>query len=270
MEHQPYNDPDTAPIYILCIFTVLFCVYFGWLGSVAIRLYLYKGALEPEPERFVILPAYLRDRSPQRGHHRRVTAFPIPAPPKSPARELARLSKATRVNIADVDASSPPDPEVRAFLAEQQRISRLPAFIQDDCGDGSDFPDVPVAITPVEVKQQMLAPPGLKRTPTAKYRSAGVKKLAPNEWLIITDSETYLTPSHSLRPSTSSRAATSTSRRTQVTALSRISSLSKNRKTSSLAIFPRCHLNTLSCGASIRSSAACQNLEPLCSQRERR
>ena len=185
MEHQPYNDPDTAPIYILCVFAVLFCVYFGWLGSVVIRLYFYKGALEPEPERFVILPAYLRDRSPQRGHHRRVTAFPIPAPPKSPARELARLSQATRVNIADVDASSPPDPEVRAFLAEQQRISRLPAFIQDDCGDGSDFPDVPVAITPVEVKQQMLAPPGLKRTPTAKYRSAGVKKLAPNEWLII-------------------------------------------------------------------------------------
>ena len=88
--------------------------------------------------------------------------------------------------------------------------------------------------------------------------------------IMLTDSETYLTPSHSLRPSTSSRAATSTSRRTQVIALSHISSSSKSRKTSSLAIFPRCHLNTLSCGASIRSSAACQNLEPLCSQRERR
>jgi hypothetical protein len=129
MEEHPYDDPDPVPIYILFVFAVSLCAYFAWLGSVAVRLYFYKGALAPEPERFVILPAYMRDRSLQRGHQRRVTAFPIPAPPKSPAHELARFSRVPRVNIAE-DVEQLPDPEVRAFLAEQQRISRLPAFVQ--------------------------------------------------------------------------------------------------------------------------------------------
>jgi len=129
MQQHPYDDPDPVPIYILFIFAVLLCAYFAWLGSVAVHLYFYKGALAPEPERFIILPAYLRDRSPQCGHQRRVTAFPFPAPPKSPARELARLSRVPRANIAE-DVKQLPDPEVRAFLVEQQRISRLPAFVQ--------------------------------------------------------------------------------------------------------------------------------------------
>ncbi|KAF3050080.1 hypothetical protein E8E11_010116 [Didymella keratinophila] len=184
MQQHPYDDPDPVPIYILFIFAVLLCAYFAWLGSVAVRLYFYKGALAPEPERFVILPAYLRARSPQRGRQRRVTAFPIPTPPKSPARELARLSGVPRVNIAE-DLEQLPDPEVRAFLAEQQRISRLPAFVQDDCGDGFDFPNIPFAITPVEKKQQTLAPPGLDRRPSAKYKSAGLKKDSLKEWLTI-------------------------------------------------------------------------------------
>jgi hypothetical protein len=207
MEKQPYDDPDPVPIYILLIFAVLLCAYFTWLGYVAVRLYFYKGALAPEPKRFVILPSYLRDRSPQRGHERRVTAFPIPAPPKSPARELARLSRAPRVNIAD-HAEQLPDPEIRAFLAEQQRISRLPAFVQvgfliscslqlltatqDDCGDGSEFPDIPFAITPVETKQHTLAPPGLNRRPSAKYKSVGLKKVGVNEWLTIDAAYKYI------------------------------------------------------------------------------
>lgn len=208
MEGHPYDDPDPVPIYILFMFAILFCVYLAWLGSVAVRLYFYKGALAPEPERFVILPAYLRDRSPQQGHQRRVTAFPIPAPPKSSARELARLSRTARVNVADVDADQLSDSEIRAFLAEQQRISQLPAFVQassqfantfawlrvltsaeDDCGDGSNFPDIPFAITPVESKQQTLALPSLNRRPSAKYKSVGLRKVGQKEWLTV--SNTY-------------------------------------------------------------------------------
>ncbi|KAF1922486.1 uncharacterized protein M421DRAFT_78116 [Didymella exigua CBS 183.55] len=185
MEEHPYKDPDPVPIYILFTFAVLFCAYFAWLSSVAVRLYFYKGALAPEPEKFVILPAYLRDRSPQRGHQRRVTAFPMPAPPRSLARDLAHISRVTCMNIAVVDTEQLPDPEIRAFLAEQQRISRLPAFVQDDCGDGSDFPGIPFAITPVEAKQQTLTPPGLNRRPSAKYTSVGLKKVGLKEWLTI-------------------------------------------------------------------------------------
>lgn len=123
MEEHPYDDPDPAPIYILFILAVLFCAYFAWLGSVAIRLYFHKGALAPKPEHFVILPAYLR------GHQRRVTALSIPAPEKIPACELARLSRLPLVNIVD-DVDQLPETEVRAFLAEQQHFSRLPAFGQ--------------------------------------------------------------------------------------------------------------------------------------------
>lgn len=185
MEDHLKHDPDPRPLYFLLVLAILFCAYFAWLGSVAVRLCFYKGALAPEPERFIILPAYLRNRSPQTGYETRVTAFPMSAPPTSPAHELARLSRARRVNIADMDVENLPDPGIRVFLAEQQRISRLPAFVQDDCGDGSDFPDIPFAYSPVEAKHQTLAPPGLNRRPSAKYKSAGLMKVGSEEWLVV-------------------------------------------------------------------------------------
>lgn len=185
MARDLYDNPYPTALYFVLILTTLICVYTAWIGSIAVRLYFYKGALGPEPERFAILPAHLRVRSPQRGHHRRVTTFPIPAPLKSPARELTRLAQAPRVNIADVDAKELPDPEIRAFFAEQQRISRLPLFVQDDCGDGSDFPDVPFAIKPVEVKQTLLAPSKLVRSASTKHKAHGLKKLDQSEWLVV-------------------------------------------------------------------------------------
>ncbi|KAJ4991790.1 hypothetical protein SVAN01_02640 [Stagonosporopsis vannaccii] len=78
-----------------------------------------------------------------------------------------------------------PGPGIRAFPAEQQRISRLPAFVQDDCGDGSDFPDIPSAHAPVGAKQHTLVPPTLNRSPSAKYKSAGWQKVSQGEWLTI-------------------------------------------------------------------------------------
>ncbi|KAJ8115736.1 hypothetical protein OPT61_g2678 [Boeremia exigua] len=150
-----------------------------------VRVYFYKGALAPEPERFVILPAYLRHRSPQRGFERRITALPVPTSQTSPAHAIAHLSRTPRVKLAAIDTNDSPDPEICAFLAEQQRISRLPAFVQDDCGDGSDFPDIPFAITPVETKQTTLSVPALNRRPSAKYKSAGLRKVDQREWLTV-------------------------------------------------------------------------------------
>ncbi|KAJ4315988.1 hypothetical protein N0V94_005680 [Neodidymelliopsis sp. IMI 364377] len=181
------KHPDPVPVYFLLILALLLCAYFVWLCSVAVRLYIYKDALAPEPERFVILPAYLRNRSVHRGHHRHVTAFSVQAPTKSPARELARLSRVPRIRIADLDAGDLPDPEIRAFLVEQQRISRLPAFVQDDCGDGTEFPDIPLAITPVGASQDMLAPSGVRHTPSANYKYMGLKKVDQHDWLVVDD-----------------------------------------------------------------------------------
>ncbi len=185
MEKHQNADPDPAPLYILLILAILSCIYFIWLGSVAVRLYFYKGALAPEPERFIILPAYLRHRAPQTDQQRRMTMFPTSSSQRSPTRELARLSRALPVNLADTDMSESSDPEICAFLAEQQRISRLPAFIQDDCGDGSDFPDIPFAVAPVETKQATGSMPTLNRRPSAKYKSVGLKRVNQKEWLTV-------------------------------------------------------------------------------------
>lgn len=84
-----------------------------------------------------------------------------------------------------MDADNLPDPGIRTFLVEQQRISRLPAFVQDDCGDGSDFPDIPFAYSPVETKQPNLLPETLNRKPSAKYKSTRLKKVSQDEWLTI-------------------------------------------------------------------------------------
>jgi hypothetical protein len=92
-----------------------------------------------------------------------------------------------RIRIADLDAGDLPDPEIRAFLVEQQRISRLPAFIQDDCGDGTEFPDIPLAITPVGVSQDMLAASGVGHTPSANYKTMGLKKVDQHDWLVVDD-----------------------------------------------------------------------------------
>lgn len=73
------------------------------------------------------------------------------------------------------------DPErVRKYVAEENRISRLPAFDQDDCGDGSEFPDVPYANKPVED----LPPRGLVRTKS--YLQLGLAKMSSmSKWLTI-------------------------------------------------------------------------------------
>lgn len=73
------------------------------------------------------------------------------------------------------------DPEaVRRYVAEEHRISRLPVFDQDDCGDGSEFPDVPYAQKPVEA----LPPTGL--VGTKSYLQLRLAKTSSmRKWLTI-------------------------------------------------------------------------------------
>jgi len=49
------HDPDPKPLYMLLIFTIGICSYFFFLGTAAVRLWFYKGALGPEPEKFIVI-----------------------------------------------------------------------------------------------------------------------------------------------------------------------------------------------------------------------
>jgi hypothetical protein len=78
---------------------------------------------------------------------------------------------------------------VRKYIAEQRRISRLPAFIQDDCGDGSEFPDVPHALTPVEGESNRVESRSARRIRQTKtYVELGLRQIRLNEWLIVDNS----------------------------------------------------------------------------------
>lgn len=70
--------------------------------------------------------------------------------------------------------------QVRKYVAEERRISRLPAFDQDDCGDGSEFPDIPFASAPVEARRTQ----GLESTKT--YLDLGLSKVTHlSNWLTV-------------------------------------------------------------------------------------
>lgn len=89
----------------------------------------------------------------------RTNLLPI-IPEESVSRPRFTTIPAIRVQDPDGDyensfAEEYEDPErVRRYVAEENRISRLPAFDQDDCGDGSEFAEVPYANRPIEALPQ--------------------------------------------------------------------------------------------------------------------
>ncbi|KAI4632680.1 hypothetical protein J4E80_000037 [Alternaria sp. BMP 0032] len=172
------QQPGPIPLYVLLVLVVGICCYFFFIGTAAVRLWFYKGALGPAPERFIVI----RNETQEDGHNtapihskhnehgtsaetlrkRRMTVFThdsLSAPTETIAHSTAfsprNLSTATTtVNLQDIsdisDLSSFTNPQTRAYLAEERRISRMPAFDADDCGTGDYFPDIPVTNRPIE------------------------------------------------------------------------------------------------------------------------
>ena len=223
MAKVPHNDPDSRPMYVLVVLAIALCAFFFWIGTVCVRLWFYKGALGPEPEKFVILRKDLKDRyhksmlasdcdhieqshsnHPTTINNKRITVFPHVAPlePTSPdtaqstALDARRFSTLPTINIQEVnDLDEFEDPQLRDFVAEEVRISRLPAFVQDDCGDGSEFPDIPIALSPIEEQHHTnnnnnnlpasspLTPDWQQRTDT--YLRLGLHKIDRSAWLTV-------------------------------------------------------------------------------------
>jgi len=163
---------DTRPAYTLLAMAVLLNGYFFFLGTACVRLWFYQGALGPEPEKFIIL------RKPLKGPYR-TSSFPAvfdtePMAAATPtSRRSSRASRdpqyrcapgspdaesslpCTNTNHTDALTISSSSPSHRALLEEERRISRLPAFVQDDCGAGSDFPGILFAISPIEAPSSL-------------------------------------------------------------------------------------------------------------------
>jgi len=163
------HDPDPKPLYILLIFIIGICSYFFFLGTAAVRLWFYKGALGPEPEKFIVIRSEvltstdsssspsisdLKNRRRTVFHADSLSCAPTEAMAHTTALDTQTFSTATTitVNMQDIgdDLSEIQDARVRNHVAEERRISRIPAFDADDCGDGEYFPCIPVATSPVE------------------------------------------------------------------------------------------------------------------------
>jgi hypothetical protein len=205
MEKTQFKAPNPAPMYILLVFVICFCAFFFWVGTVCVRLWFYKGALGPAPEKFVIIPLHRKQKSSQRPtthSNHRVTIFPEAAPladshsnPFSDEYEIPEakpyFTTISTINIQDPDQDYDDDfsydfedpAQARRFVAEERRISRLPAFDQDDCGNGSEFPDLPYAINPVE------AVPSHGLGGTMTYLQLGLRKVpSMGKWLTVDNS----------------------------------------------------------------------------------
>ncbi|KAI4682648.1 uncharacterized protein J4E84_007112 [Alternaria hordeiaustralica] len=193
------QQPGPIPLYVLLVLVVGICCYFFFIGTAAVRLWFYKGALGPAPEKFIVI----RNEAQEDDHHaapihskhnepgtsaetlrkRRMTVFThdsLSAPTETIAHSTAfsprNLSTATTtVNLQDIsdisDLRSFTNPQTRAYLAEERRISRMPAFDADDCGTGDYFPDIPLTNRPIESTtnySNTLSPSHFGLTPTPR------------------------------------------------------------------------------------------------------
>jgi hypothetical protein len=188
------QKPGPAALYVLLVLVIGICCYFFFIGTATVRLWFYKGALGPAPEKFIVIGNETQDED----HHatlvdhnheaagrnadtlkkRRMTVFthdslsaPTETVAHSTALDLRSFSTATTtVNLQDVeDLSSFKNPKTRAYIAEERRISRMPAFDADDCGTGDYFPDIPLTNRPIESSStwiDSLTPSQLGLTPT--------------------------------------------------------------------------------------------------------
>jgi hypothetical protein len=198
---EVHDNTDTISMYLLAAMVVIMVVFFAFAGAVLVRLCIHRGALGPPPESFVVMPTYLRDRaalieSPtEQRNNRTHSVFPFPKPtsPLAPSPGVSHLSHVPRINVAAIDIDKEPDREVRAFFKEQLRISKLPAFVQEDCGDGSEFPDIPYADTGSGSNSTALCPYANNfRKLSTNRQSLGLKEQAFNEWLKVDTTHTKL------------------------------------------------------------------------------
>jgi hypothetical protein len=61
-ENTPSNALKLTPMYVLFILAICICGFLFWSGTLCVRLWFYRGALGPEPEKFIVMPLHLKRR----------------------------------------------------------------------------------------------------------------------------------------------------------------------------------------------------------------
>ncbi|KAH7109839.1 hypothetical protein B0J11DRAFT_448750 [Dendryphion nanum] len=175
--------------------------YSAFLAVFFVRALFKKGNLKDPPKKFTIPPPYLRERDEARA---RARSAAINEPLRGNSQYLTRSntidSTVTTTSLLStpgvqvnrwtgevvVDTALVRDRQLRREAEEQRRISRLPTFEQDDCGDGRNFPEVPYVgiehLKPLPLRRFRPDPP--------VYMAMGLRKLDAKEWLSIDQSYT--------------------------------------------------------------------------------
>ncbi|KAF2642067.1 hypothetical protein P280DRAFT_548646 [Massarina eburnea CBS 473.64] len=149
----------------------VFCYSF-FIGTVLARLWYYKGRVHGDFQVFDIQPAYKRDRALNR-------QYGVVGAEGELAGRDEPLGKWTAVARPMLDEDDVDDPELKTQIMEDKRISRLPAFLQDDCGDASQFPSVKEAVPAEEYNQQFQA------SKPMDYRDLGIWREVQSNWLTV-------------------------------------------------------------------------------------
>ncbi|KAG9187281.1 hypothetical protein G6011_05152 [Alternaria panax] len=201
MATDTLQEPGPKSLYVLLVLVIGICCYFFFIGTATVRLWFYKGALGPAPEKFLVIK--VEHEEPH--HHvtmanndggtraetmrnRRMTVFThaslsVSAEDMAPSTALDPRSFSTATtmvnlqNFEDEDFSEFKNPKTRAYIAEERRISRLPAFDADDCGTGDWFPDIPLTNKPIESNSMHI----LSLTPS----QLGLTQTNRRDWLVI-------------------------------------------------------------------------------------
>lgn len=205
MAAGPTQGPNLLPLYIIIILMTGICCYCFFLGTAAVRLWFYKGALGPEPQKFIVIRNDTngnerRDDEPGScddgvRNRRRITSAGSEA---SLGEQISQstaldprsfLSNAPKViNIQDTGEGPHEfyDARTKAVVEEERRISRMPAFEADDCGDGELFPSIPITTQPIEEAPN----PSSSDTDANKL---GLETIERRDWLFVDRSYiTYL------------------------------------------------------------------------------
>jgi hypothetical protein len=158
-----------VPQYIILLLA-LFCISYSFgFGTVIARIIRYDGALGPRSKKYNIVPQYLKDRyaaAREANESRMSSNSAFPGQPSLPSHDTDNMT----------------EEEIRAAIAEEERIARLPVFVQDDCGDGEEFPHAHLADHEIVSEKRIYSN---YRANPPQYMQMGLRKLELADWLIV-------------------------------------------------------------------------------------
>ena len=163
-----------APFMLLFITVATIFVWCCCVGAWLARLWYYDGQLHKKFRKYDIQPLYVRERLAKEQEMKRRESHKI-------VTNTNWSQDATTMSFERVQEME--SASLRRRIFEDKRISRLPAFEQDDGGDGSEFPDMPVDMTAEEYNNQHF--PARQNS----FRDLGLHKLAEDDWLTYYNDE---------------------------------------------------------------------------------